>query len=345
MMWIVSFACAAWAVPGETGGGPSRADRPPRKVIVGTVMRPFWVTYPGLAARLDELSALVDRVAAESKRKYGRGPDIVVLPEIAVTGEIESDTAAHSVPLNGPLKDRFSRQAKELRSYIVIPTYLLDDSEKKVCSNAAILFGRDGNVAGIYRKLHPAVHTGSDSMEGGVTPGKEAPVFACDFGKLGIQICFDIEFDYGWDELGRKGADLVVWPTQSPQTVRPAIRARQNAYYVVSSTWRNNASVFAPTGKIISQIKPPEQVLAQEIDLSWAILPWSPGLKNGEALSAKYGDKAGYRYYEDEDRGLFWSNDPQLTIGQMYRSLGLAEADRELERIQLLYKKAGVPSY
>jgi hypothetical protein len=232
-----------------------------------------------------------------------------------------------------------------LHSYIVVPTYLVDDADTKRRSNAAILFGRTGEVIGIYRKMHLAVHTASDSLEDGATPGEDIPVFECDFGKLGIQICFDIEFDRGWDELARKGADLVVWPTQSPQTAQPAFRAKRDGYYVVSSTWRHNASIFEPTGKIIAQIKPPEQVLVQELDLSYAILPWSPTLKNGEAMSAKYGDKVGYRYYQDEDRGIFWSNDRNITIGQMIRAMGLAEADLELERIKLLYRKSGVPGY
>src|SRR5439155_3394062 len=86
---------------------------------------------------------------------------------------------------------------------------------------------------------------------------KEEPVFDCDFGKLGIQICYDIDFDYGGRELARKGAELVAWPTQSPQTSQPPARARRHHCYIVSSTWRNNASIFEPTGKIVSQEKRP----------------------------------------------------------------------------------------
>jgi hypothetical protein len=42
---------------------------------------------------------------------------------------------------------------------------------------------------------------------------------------------------------------------------------------------------------------PPDQnILVQEIDLSYAILPWSTTLKNGQALRQAYGDKVGYRY-------------------------------------------------
>ena len=118
-------------------------------------------------------------------------------------------------------------------------------------------------------------------MEGGVTPGKEVPVFQCDFGKLGMQICFDMSYDYGWKELERQGTELVVWPTQSPQTSQPAFRARQKRHYIVSSTWRDNASIFEPTGKITAQVKPPQDILVQELDLSYALLPWSGQLGEG----------------------------------------------------------------
>ena len=36
-----------------------------------------------------------------------------------------------------------------------------------------------------------------------------------------------------------------------------------------------------------------------------------------------------YRYSESEDRGIFWSNDPKATIGEMAVSLGLLDAVTE----------------
>ena len=343
---LVSVAVAALTLSSAAAvepGGRSTSEGPPRKVIVGTAMQAFWGQYPGLQKRLEQLAGIVDRMAEESQKRYGRGLDVAVLPEVAVTGEISGDIVARSVPFEGPVRDVFSRKAREHRCYIVAPMYLLEDKAKRICSNAAVLVGRTGEMLGVYRKLHLAVHTGSDSMESGMTPGKEAPVFSCDFGKLGIQICFDMEFDYGWKELARQGAELVVWPTQSPQTAHPASRALQHRCYIVSSTWRDNASLFEPTGKITAQIKPPGQVLVQEIDLSYAILPWSSKLQNGKALRKMYGERVGFRYYEDEDCGIFWSNDPQVTIRQMVRSLGVAEAEEELQRIRKLFDKAGVP--
>ena len=342
---IFVMLAVVFCVSGAAGQAShkSSSDLPPRKVIVGTVVKGFWGKYPGLPKRLEELTGLVDQLSLESRKKYGRGLDLAVLPESVVNGEVSGDIVTHSLAFEGPVKDAFVRKARECNCYIVVPMFLLEDRAKRLCSNAAILIGRKGEIVGMYRKLHLAVPVGSDSMEGGVTPGKEVPVFQCDFGKLGIQICFDMEYDYGWKELARKGADLVVWPTQSPGIAHPAFRAMQEHYYVVSSTWRHNASIAEPTGKIVAQVRPPGQILVQELDLSYAIVPWSPKLQNGEALKEKYGDKVGFRYYEDEDQGIFWSNDPQVPIRKMLQALGLDEFDEELVRIEKLYDRAGVP--
>lgn len=322
---------------------PSSGSRAPRKVVVGTVMQAFWVDHPGVPKRLSELGAIVDEMQAESRRKYGRGMDIAILPECAVTGEAGPKSRLRAVPLRGGFGDAFSAKAREHGCYIVAPTYLQESGE--AISNAAVLFGRKGEVAGIYRKVHLVVSPAGRDFENRCAAGRDVPVFECDFGKLGIQICYDIEFDYGWSELARKGAELIAFPTQSPQTSHPACRAMHNRCYIVSSTWRSNASVFEPTGKIAAQLLPPGRILVHEMDLSYAILPWHPNLKKGEALRARYGDKVGFRYYEDEDCGIFWSNDPSLPVSDMAKSIGVLEAEASLERVRGVYHDAGVIGY
>src|SRR5881392_3988894 len=187
------------AAPLLAGGGNSRStsNRPPRKVIVGTVMQSFWGQYPGLHKRLEQLAGIVDQMAAQAKTKYNRGLDLAVLPETSITGEAEGDALARSVPFEGQVQEVFTRKAREHGCYIVVPTYLLDSKEKKLCSNAAVLVGRKGEVVGTYRKIHLVVSLEPGTMEGGATPGDALPVFDCDFGKLGIQICYDMEFEDG----------------------------------------------------------------------------------------------------------------------------------------------------
>jgi predicted amidohydrolase len=338
---LAATGVALPAVGSSPSGIRNTSNTLPRKVIIGTAIQDLWGSYPGLRQRLDQLTSLVDRMVEQSDKKYGRGPDLAILTETAVTGEAGKDARACAVPLDGPLREAFSRKATEHRCYIVVPTYLLAVDGKQ-CSNAAILFGRDGAVAGIYRKVHLVVATDSETMESGSTLGTEMPVFQCDFGRLGIQICYDMEFDRGWDELARHGCELVAWPTQSPQTATPAFRAMRGRSYIVSSTWRHNASVFEPSGRIAAQIRPPENVLTYEIDLSYAILPWTAKLENGKALQKKFGEGVAFHYYEDEDRGIFWSNNPRMTIREMVRSLGLEEQHEQLARVQQVYRKAGL---
>jgi len=334
-------AVPALAARGSTKGR-STSNRPPRKVIVGTIMQSFWGQYPGLPSRLDQLAGIVDQMAAQAKTKYNRGLDLAVLPETAITGEADGDALARSVPFEGQVQEVFTRKAREHECYIVVPTYLLDSKEKKRCSNAAVLVGRKGEVMGTYRKTHLVVSLERGTMEGGSTPGDALPVFDCDFGKLGIQICYDMEFADGWTELARQGAELIAWPTQSPQTSQPAFRAKEHRCYIVSSTWRHNASIFEPTGKIAAQIKRPQSILVHELDLSYALLPWSSKLRNGEAFRKAYGDKVGFNYYEDEDCGIFWSNDPKITIGEMVRSIGVLELEEEMARVREFYRKTKV---
>src|SRR5437588_11903256 len=337
-------ALGATPVPaqGRAAKAKTTSNRAPRKVIVGTAMQSFWGQYPGLHNRLDQLAGIVDQMAAQAKTKYNRGLDLAVLPETAITGEADGDALARSVPYDGLVQEVFARKSREHGCYIVVPTYLLDSKEKKLCSNAAVLVGRKGEVMGTYRKIHLVVSLDRGTMEGGATPGDALPVFDCDFGRLGIQICYDIEFDDVCAELAHRGTALIAWPTQCPQTSQPTFAAREHRCYIISSTWRHNASIFEPTGKIAAQIKPPQSIMVHELDLSYALLPWSSKLRNGEALRQAYGDRVGFHYYQDEDGGIFWSNDPKTTIGEMVRAIGVLELEDEMARVWEFYRKAKV---
>lgn len=331
------------AVPGsENQTKPiSKLDQPPRKVVVGTVIYGPYGRYSGLEERLKVLSGLVDDMAREARRMSPpRHLDLAVLPETTVTST-SGPASARAIPLEGAVKETFSALARKHNTYLIAAMDLAEEAPKGTTySNAAVLFDRKGQVAGIYRKVHPVAVLGTDDLESGTTPGREYPVFDCDFGKLGIQICWDIQFDDGWAALAAKGAEIVAWPTASPATVQPASRAATHRYYVVSSTWREDATIFEPTGMVAAQVERQGQVLVHELDLRYALLGWSSELKEGKALTAKYGDKIGYHYSRREDLGLFWSNDPHTPIGTMIRSLGLEEIDPQVERNQRLQDAA-----
>ena len=319
----------------------------PRKVIVGTCMFNMFHEYPGPEKRLKELGELIDQMVEQTEEQYpGKRLDIAALPEAAVNGNAKGPAAEISLPLNGVVLDAMAAKARQHQCYIVVPLFLDDDPKTATCSNAAVLLDRSGDVVGIYRKVFPVAGRRQTVLEGGVTPGTSAPVFDCDFGRVGLQICFDIDFDAGWEALGRQGAELVIWPTQSPGQIRPAFRAMRNNYFVISSTWRNNASIQDPTGHTIKEIRGADGVFVEQIDLDYAIIGWQPKLQNGKAFDKKYGDRAGYRYSEAEDRGIFWSNDSNEPVMAMVRALDLELWSDNVERNRKLQdqERGGSPS-
>lgn len=318
---LLLCACAVTpATPAGRALDEARMQLPPRKVIVGAVVQGFWGEYPGLEARVKLLTDLVERVHAESRARYGRNADLVALPEEALTCGRKGTARERSLAFEGRLREHFAELARRHRSYLVLPLDLL---ENDACYNAAILLDRAGNVQGIYRKVHMVFDPDTRELEGGMTATWDVPVFDCDFGRLGIQICWDMVFDHNWQVLEDKGADLVVWPTAAPNTARPRGRAMDHGYYILSSTWRDNAALFEPTGVLAAQVESPGTILVHEIDLSYAVIGWSPQLGDGQAFIKRFGQRIGYRYYPREDCGIFWSNDPALTIGQAVKELGL----------------------
>ena len=340
--WILiaaSLCIAPWARADEPEAlrtQPARHDRPPRKVIVGTTMTRWYGDYPGLGGRLEQIRGLVDQMAAESRARYGRSIDLALFTEYAVTAGKPGPAAEVAVPLDETIIEALGSKAREHKTYIVFGGVFRDIPATGCCSNAAVVIDRRGQPVGHYVKVHPVLdRVGPDGkvvLEGGVTPGAEYNVLDLDFGRVGVQICYDVEYPEGWRRLAERGAELVLYPTQSPQLTRPGMYAATHEYWVVSSTFRNNASIFEPgTGLVAARLSEPKRTLVHEIDLSYLILPWSSRLQNGAAFREAFGDRVGYRYSESEDRGVFWSNDPNRSIGEMARSLGLIETTTERE--------------
>lgn len=318
------------------GAWVSRADTAPRKVVIATVLAEL---SGSLEARLGRAAEAVDAAASQVKADAaGRPLDLVVFPEFAIGREPGASAGERAVELRGVVADVLGGKAAEHRAWLVVPMTLREPQLGGRISNAAVLFDRGGRVAGIFRKVHP-IEDAPGVFEGGVTPGEAYPVFECDFGRLGVLICWDMSYDEAWAALAAGGAEIVALPSASPQTLRPMAAALRHRYYVVTSTPRDNVSVFDPIGRTAAQ-RTGAGVLVHEIDLAYAILHWSEGLHEGRVLRERFGAAVGGDYSAREDTGVFWSNDPERSIGSMIRELGLREMP---EMIEQMARRPSVP--
>lgn len=319
-------------------GHPSRRYAPPRKVLVGTEVSGYDVvlTFP-LEMRFQRMDDLVDSMEAQAKLCYpGKRLDLAVLTEYFMSRP--GKTLAERAVRLADVKARISACARKHACYLVVPMVLREETDPVRYSNAAVLVDRQGEIGGIYRKVHPCSDLKGEVLEDGMVPGQNFPVFNCDFGRVGIEICYDVFFPDGWGALAKQGAEIVAFPSETPETIRPSMYAQQHRYYVVSATPRDHAAVYSPLGLIEAQTTQ-EGVLVHQIDLSFAVLEWEEGLDGGKSLTRKFGDRVGYDYHSDEDTGLFWSNDPSISIGKMLDGMGFPEVDTETEHIRILQDK------
>ena len=72
----------------------------------------------------------------------------------------------------------------------------------------------------------------------------DPPVFQADFGTIGIQICFDVNWSSTWAKLKQKGAEILFWPSAFAAPRHLSALAWQNQFYVASATLNGASRIF-----------------------------------------------------------------------------------------------------
>jgi predicted amidohydrolase len=145
------------------------------------------------------------------------GAQVVVLPELASSGyvfESVEEARACAEPATGPTLQAWSRAASDSDAVVVGGFCELGDDG--LLYNSAALVDATGVVA-LYRKIHLW-----DREKLFFEPGPEcAPVVETRFGRIGVQICYDLNFPEIARGLAVAGADLIVLPANLPEFPRP----------------------------------------------------------------------------------------------------------------------------
>jgi predicted amidohydrolase len=214
----------------------------PRKVTVASVnLRP---------RQTGSAEASVRRFVDFAQASVPSGADVILLPEgitIVGTGKNYADVAE---PVPGPTTARLGKLAQSKNAWVAAGIF---EREGHVIYNTAVLIDRRGQVAGKYRK----VYLPREEVEGGLTPGNDYPVFSTDFGRIGVMICWDIQYADPARQLARKGAELLLVPIWGGNQTLGKARAIENRVFIASSGYDYPTYVMDPDGEIIASA--PEQ--------------------------------------------------------------------------------------
>lgn len=141
-----------------------------------------------------------------TKAAFAAGADIVVLPELAISGYVVEPGEARRVaePLDGPSLAALGRVAARHDGLVV---YGFCESDGDALFNSVVAVGADGPVLH-YRKLHLF-----DREHEAYTPGDLGlPLARTAYGVIGVCICYDLRFVEVMRSLSLRGADLVIAP-------------------------------------------------------------------------------------------------------------------------------------
>jgi predicted amidohydrolase len=228
----------------------------PRKVRVATVwLRP--TNSPNGAASVQRFAEYIDSVAPQHH------PDVIVLGEMINRVGASGRPDAHAEAIPGPTTEQLAQRARRYRSWIAFSIVERDGPD---LFNTAVLLDRDGRIAGTYRK----VQLPFEELSLGIAPGDSFPVFATDFGTVGMMICHDASFPEAARELALKGAEMILMPIWGGRETLVRARAVETGTYVVTSGYNYPSEIISPIGEILAAA-PLDQgpaVAVAEIDLA-----------------------------------------------------------------------------
>ncbi len=180
-------------------------------------------------------------------------PDVVITPECFLDGYVvtEKHVTAEDMkdyavdPATSPYVAEVAQWAAEHRAWVILGcTRLAPDG----LYNSALILNRQGQLAGIYDKLHCR---GPDEK---VCKGQSLRVFEGDFGTFGVMICADRRRPEVARTLALAGARIVFNPTygacneMNAQVIR--VRAFENELFIAQAH-PNQALITGPDGDIV----------------------------------------------------------------------------------------------
>lgn len=188
------------------------------------------------------------------------GAQLVVLQELHATQYFcqTEDTAIFELaePIPGPTSEHLAKLAAELG--IVLVGSIFERRMNGVYHNTAVVFERDGSLAGLYRKMHipddPGFYEKFYFTPGDATFNNGSSGFSpiqTSVGKLGVLVCWDQWYPEAARLMALAGAELLIYPTAIgwDMSDEDAERERQLEAWVTVQRGHavaNNLPVIAP---------------------------------------------------------------------------------------------------
>ncbi|MGN6446570.1 nitrilase-related carbon-nitrogen hydrolase [Amnibacterium sp.] len=190
-----------------------------------------------LAPVVGDLSGNLDRAVAAIEEAVAEGAELVVLPELATSGYVfASVDETRSLALS-PADPAFDRVAAAGAGAVVVLGFAEADDAGRLFNSAALVDA--SGVRAVYRKVHLW-----DQEKRFFTPGDaRPPVVETAVGRVGVMICFDLEFPEWTRIAALSGADLLAVPTNWPLVPVPAGERAPEVQIAIATARMNKMAI------------------------------------------------------------------------------------------------------
>ena len=201
-----------------------------------------------------DVAASLARVEREARAARAAGADLLVVPEASLTGYNVAPDAARRVALeeDGETLERLAALCRE--TDIALLCGYVERGAGDTLHNAARLVDRRGRTLARYRKTHlwgeldAALFAAGDDL---------APVVELDGWRVGLLICYDVEFPETVRRLAVEGAELVLVPTALMHPYAfvaermTAVRAAENGVFLAYANYRGHENDLHYAGRSV----------------------------------------------------------------------------------------------
>jgi predicted amidohydrolase len=211
-----------------------------------------------------------------------RGAGFVSLPENVALMAPEGLIVERTESLEGPIVGWARALARELGIELLLGSFPENASKKDMRRNTSVMLGRQGELLGVYRKIHLFdVELESVTLKESavVEPGDETVVADAPWGRLGLTVCYDLRFPELYRALRGAGAEVLTVPSAFTAQTGPhhwhlLLRARavENQAFVVAAAQvgqhgkkrasYGHALVVDPWGEVLADAGGEEEALA-----------------------------------------------------------------------------------
>lgn len=228
----------------------------------------------------------IETAAEYVKRAAREKAQIAVLPEMFCCPYDNESFVRNAEPKGERVWQALSRMAAE-NDLLLIGGSMPEEENGKIY-NSCFIFDQEGHEIGNHRK----VHLFDINIPGGqyfkesdtFTPGDHLTVLDMEYGRIGVEICFDIRFTEMTHLMALEGAEMIFVPAAFNMTTGPAhwqlhFRARavdSQIYMFGCAPARDmNASyhsyghsiITSPWGDVVAELDEKPGMLVQDIDL------------------------------------------------------------------------------